>query len=264
MGKKTTKTSSSSTPWAPAQPILTGAGNDILNTVQGNAGNLSGVESGITGGTIPGIQQQIANQGQQLQPGYGYIGSTLGSNPGLNNPANAQLSAYGNGNYLNENNAAVQALSQYAGQQAGNAINSTFSLAGRTGSDNHATDLARGVTQASLQPLLQNNQFEQGLQQQALGQLGGNYNAGLGAQSAAAGMLPGYSSSQFSGYQPLLGSQQLAGQLPYYGTNALGNVGGLYGGYGTQTGTQPGGWGNTLGGILGAGLGGWASGGFAI
>jgi hypothetical protein len=250
MGKKTTKTTSSSTPWAPAQPILTGAGNDILNTVQGNAGNLSNVESGITGSTIPGIQAQMGQQAQQLQPGYNYIGSTLANNPGLANPANAQLSAYGNGGYLNENNAAVQQLAQFAGQQAGNSINSAFSSAGRTGSGDHATDLARGVTQASLAPMLQNNQFEQGLQQQALGMLGQNYNTGLGVQANAAGMLPGYSTSQYAGYTPLLGAQQLAGQLPYYGANSLGNIAGLYNGYGTQTGQQPGGW---LNGLLGAG-----------
>ena len=250
MGKKTTKTTSTSTPWAPAQPILTGAGNDILNTVNSNAGNLSNIESGITGSTIPGIQSQIAQQGQQLAPGYNYLNSTMASNPGLANPANAQLMAYGNGNYLNANNAQVQQLAQFAGQQAGNSINSAFSAAGRTGSGNNVTDTARGVTQAELAPLLQNNQFEQGLQQNALGQLSGNYNTGLGIQSNAAGMLPGYTNSQFAGYSPLLGAQQLGGQLPYYGTQSLSGIGNIFGGYGTQTGQQPGGW---LNGLLGAG-----------
>jgi hypothetical protein len=74
------------------------------------------------------------------------------------------------------------------------------------------------------------------------------YNQGI--QSQAAGMLPGYASSQFAGYTPLLGAQQLAGQLPYYGANALGNIGNLYGGYGQQTGQQPGGW---MNGLLSAG-----------
>jgi hypothetical protein len=87
------------------------------------------------------------------------------------------------------------------------------------------------VTQAELAPMLQNLQYNQGI------------------QSQAASMLPGYTTSQFAGYTPLLGAQQLAGQLPYYGTQALGNVGGLFGGYGQQSQTQPGGW---LGGLLGA------------
>jgi hypothetical protein len=87
------------------------------------------------------------------------------------------------------------------------------------------------------------------MQNQAAGLLGQNYNTGLGVQANAAGLLPGYSTSQFAGYTPLLGAQQLAGQLPYYGASALGNIGGLYGGYGQQSQTQPGGW---LGGLLGA------------
>lgn len=214
MSKKSSKTTSTSTPWTPAQPLLLGAGQGITDTVNNNQGNLNNVERGITGSTIPGIQQQIGDQRQQLQPGYNYLNSTLGSN------------------YLQTGQAQAQALGDYAGQQAGNSINSAFSQAGRTGSGNHATDLARGVTQAELAPMLQNLQFNQGVQGQA------------------AGMLPGYGTSQFAGYTPLLGAQQLAGQLPYYGANALGNIGGLYSGYGTQTGTQPGGW---MNGLLSAG-----------
>lgn len=250
MSKKSSKTKSTSAPWAPAQPILLGAGQGITDIVNGNKDNLAGIESGITGGTIPGIQGQIAQQGQQLQPGYGYIGNTLANNPGNANPANSFLQSTLGGQYLNSN-PYVQQLAQFAGQQAGNSIDSAFSMAGRTGSGDHATDLARGVTQAELQPLLQNYQYERGLQDQAAGQLSGNYNTGLGIQSQAAGMLPGYSTSQFAGYTPLLGAQQLAGQLPYYGANALGNVGGLFNGYGTQTSTNPGG--GWMNGLLSAG-----------
>lgn len=163
---------------------------------------------------LPQIQQQIAGQQQQLQPGLSYINSTL------------------NPNYLKTGQAQAQALGDYAGQQAGNAINSTFSMAGRTGSDNHATDLARGVTQAEMAPMLQNLQYNQGM------------------QSQAAGLLPGMTTAQYAGYTPYLGAAQLAGQMPYYGTNALGNIGGLYNGYGTQSGTQPGGW---MNGLLSAG-----------
>jgi hypothetical protein len=119
-------------------------------------------------------------------------------------------------------------MAQFAGQQAGNAVNSAFSSAGRTGSDNHATDLARGVDQAANQVLFQNYQNERGLQNQA------------------ASLLPGYNQSQFSGYTPLLGATQLAGQLPYYGSNSLGTIGSLLGNYGTTKSTQPGGWGNDL------------------
>lgn len=213
MGKKTSKTKSTSTPWQPAQPILLGAGQGITDTVNNNAANLNSVETGITGGTIPGIQSQIGDQKEQLQPGFNYINDTLG------------------GKYLNSN-PYMDSIVHQGEQDAGNAVNSTFSLAGRTGGGNHATELARGVAQAGNQIRYGDYQNERGLQNQALGQL------------------PGFSTSQFAGYSPLLGAQQLAGQLPYYGANALGGIGGLYGGYGQQTGTQPGGW---LNGLLGAG-----------
>jgi hypothetical protein len=192
-------------------PIIQGGANALLNTYQQNQPNLQNIESGLTGSTIPGIQAQISQQGQQLQPGYDYINSTLSPS------------------FLQSGQAQAQALGNYAGQQAGNQINSAFSQAGRTGSENNVTDTARGVTQAQLAPMLQNLQYNQGLQQQA------------------AGMLPGYSTSQFAGYSPLLGAQQLGGQLPYYGAGDIGQIGSLLGNYGTQTSQQPGG---VLGGLL--------------
>jgi hypothetical protein len=70
------------------------------------------------------------------------------------------------------------------------------------------------------------------------------YNQGI--QSQAAGLLPGMTTAQYAGYTPYLGASSSLDSLPYYGTNALGNIGGLYSGYGTQTGQQPGGWMNGL------------------
>jgi hypothetical protein len=195
-------------------PIIQGGANAVMNTYNQNQPQLQALQSQLTGSIIPGIQRSIDQTGKNLQPGYGYIDSTLG------------------GKYLNSN-PYTQAMAQFAGQQAGNAVNSAFSSAGRTGSGNHATDLARGVDQAANQVLFQNYQNERGLQNQA------------------AGLLPGYTSAQMAGYTPLLGATQLAGQLPYYGSSSLGTIGSLLGGYGTTRGTQPGGWGNDL---LGAGL----------
>lgn len=249
MGKKSTKTTSTSSPPAWAVPIIQGGAQSLSNTYNQNQPGLQALQSGLTGSVLPQLRQQMQQTGQQLQPGYNYVNSTLGTNPGLSNPANAQLSAYGNGNYLNENNPAVQQLAQFAGQQAGNSINSAFSASGRTGSDNNITDTARGVTQAELAPLLQNNQFEQQMQMEGLSGLGSNYNTGLGIQANAAGMLPAYTNAQYAGYTPLLAGTQLAGQLPYYGSGTLGSIGSLLGNYGTQTSTQPGGWGT---GLLGA------------
>jgi hypothetical protein len=214
VSKKTSKTTSTSAPPTWAVPLIQGGANDLLNTYQSNQPQLQNIESGITGSTIPGIQAQMGQQSQQLQPGYNYINSTL--SPG----------------FLQNGQSQAQALANFAGQQAGNQINSSFSAAGRTGSGNNITDVSRGVTQAELAPLLQNLQYNEGVQQQA------------------AGMLPGYTTSQFAGYNPLLGAQQLAGQLPYYGSSTIGQMGSLFGNYGTQTQQQPGGF---LNGLLSAG-----------
>lgn len=214
MGKKKSSTSQTTTSAPPswAVPIIQGGANDVMNTYNQNQGNLSSLESGLTGGILPGLQQQIGDTKQQLQPGFNFVNQTL--SPG----------------FLQNGQSQAQALGDYAGQQAGNAVNSTFSLAGRTGSGNHATDLARGVTQAELQPMLQNYQYNEGIQNQALGQL------------------PSLTAAQYQGYSPLLTGTQLAGQLPYYGSQSLGTIGSLLGNYGTSTskGSQPGGWGSDL------------------
>lgn len=203
IGKSTkTKSTTTNSPPAFAVPIIQGGANDVLNNYTQNQPGQQALENQLTGSIIPGIQQQIGDTRQQLQPGFNYVNSTLSPN------------------FLNNGQSQAQALGNFAGQQAGNAVNSAFSMAGRTGSVNHATDLARGVTQAELQPMLQNLQYNEGVQNQA------------------AGMLPGYTSAQYQGYTPLLGASQLAGQLPYYGSQSLGTIGSLVGGYGTSTSTQ--------------------------
>lgn len=174
---------------------------------------------------LPGLQTQAQGVAGQMQPGIGYANDVLG------------------GQYLNSN-PYTQGLMQQAGNDAANHANSTYSLAGRTGSGAAQTNLARGVDYAENQVGFQNYQNERGL------------------QNNAAAMLPGLTAGQFSGYQPYLAATQLAGQLPYYGASTLASVPGMFNGYGTQTGTQTQGLGTMLGGVLGAGLAGWASGGF--
>jgi hypothetical protein len=212
VGKKSHKETSTSTPWQPAQPILLGAGNDILNTVDANKGNLQQL-SGNLNGMLPGLQS-MAMDNSMLQPATGYLNDVLG------------------GKYLGQGNPYLNAMVHQGEQDAGNAVNSTFSMAGRTGGGNHAADLARGVAQAGNALRYQDYANERNNMTQA------------------AGMLPGINASRFAGVTPLLGAYQLAGQLPYYGTNALGNIGSLYSGYGKETATKPGGW---LDSILGAG-----------
>jgi hypothetical protein len=147
-----------------------------------------------------------------MQSGMGYIDQVLG------------------GKYLAGGNPYVNQMAQQAGQSAGNAVNSTFSLAGRTGGGNHVERLAEGVANA-----------ENGVRYQ-------NYMNERGAQGQALNAIPGMVASQYAGVPAYLGAAQAAGTLPYAGIQQLGQMGNLFGGYGTSTGsqTQPGGWGTQL------------------
>jgi hypothetical protein len=208
---KSTKTSSTNTIPAWAQGLATGAGNDILNTVQGQQPNLNAIGGQIQG-YLPGLGQEAMGQNPYLTSADKYAQNVMG------------------GQYLNSN-PYVQDMAKFAGQQAGNAVNSAFSSAGRTGSDANQTDLARGVAQGELAPLMQNYQNERGLQNQA------------------AGMMPGLTAAQFAGIPAYLGAAQTAGTLPLSGLSGLSGIGNLWAGQGTTTQTQPGG---LLGGLLGA------------
>jgi hypothetical protein len=208
LGKKTSKTSSTSTPWQPAQPILLGAGQDITDTVKENSGNLQQLSSNLNG-MLPGLQS-MAMDTSSLNPAFHYTSDVL------------------SGKYLGQQNPYMQGMIDQTGQDVGNKVNATFSAAGRSAGGANQQLLSKGL--ADSENALRYN----------------DYNNERNQMTQAAGMLPSLQASKFSGVQPLLGATQLAGQLPYYGTNALGNIGGLYSGYGKQTGTQPGGWGNDV------------------
>jgi len=150
-----------------------------------------------------------ANDTSQIQPGFGYANDVL------------------SGKFLNAN-PYTQAMTQQAGNDAANHVNATFSQYGRTGSNNHATQLAKGVDQAENNVMFQNYQNERN------------------NQNAAASLLPSLNQSRFAGYTPALAATQLAGQLPFYGTSSLSSLGNLFSGYGTQTGQKPGGWGGDV------------------
>lgn len=214
MGKKTTKTSQTTSLPSWAQPLATGAGNQILNTVSGNQGNLQSIASGIQS-HLGQLGSQAFGQQPGVAGGQSFISKTLG------------------GSYLNSN-PYTQAIMKQAGQDAGNAVNSTFGLAGRTGGGANQELLAKGISQAENQVGFQNYQNERGLQNQALG------------------AIPGLVQSQYAGVLPYVAAANAAGTLPYAGIQNLGQIGNLYGGAGTTTQKQPGGWGTALlGGLLG-------------
>lgn len=211
MGKKKSKSTTTNEPPKWARPHLEGAANTISGVVNANQGNLDSIAGGIRG-FLPGLGERAFGSNAGLDAATGYATDVLG------------------GKYLN-NNPHIDGMAALARGNAFDMVNSNFSKSGRVGSTLHAEDIGRGVSEAEL-----------GLRYQ-------NYGNERNAMTQAAGMMPALNQSQYAGIMPYLAAAQTAGTLPYSGIQNLGQIGGLFGGYGTQTGTQPGGWGQQ---VLGA------------
>jgi hypothetical protein len=223
VGKKKKKSKTVSEPWKPVQQPIINAVNTASGIVSGNQGNLESLAGGVRE-QLPGLQQMAFGPNPALQAGMGYAQDVLG------------------GKYLDQGNPHLQGMIDETSQNVGNQVNSTFSMAGRTGGGNHVERLGQGLAQAQ-------NQLRYA-----------DYSAERDRMAQQGGLLPGLMQSQYAGMQPWLAATQLAGGLPYAGVGALSPIIGLGAGAGTSTSTQSGG--SMLGGILGAGLSGWASGGF--
>lgn len=208
MGKKSSKSKTTNEPPKWAVPHLQGAMGTISNTVGANQGNLDQM-AGQLRGFLPGLGEKAFGDNAGLGAATGYATDVLG------------------GKYLN-NNPYIDEMAALARGNVGDSINSIFSKAGRGGSDMHFQDLAKGMSEAEL-----------GLRYQ-------NYGNERNAQTQAAGLMPALNQSQYAGIMPFLAANQTAAGLPFTGIQNLSAIGGLAGGYGTQSGTQPGGWGNAI------------------
>jgi hypothetical protein len=208
VSKKTSKTSSTTSLPGWAQGLAQGAANTINNTVQANQPNLQHISDSISG-QLPGLSA-----------------AAFGPNPGLD-AANGYAQDVLGGKFLNSNPYTDQMVQQ-GEQDAGNAVNSAFSRAGRTGGGNNISSLARGVAQAG-----DAIRF-------------GQYNQERANQQQAAGMLPSLAAAKFAGVPAYLSAAQAAGTMPLAGLGPLASMGSLWSGQGTTTQTQPGGWGNQL------------------
>ena len=123
-------------------------------------------------------------------------------------------------------------------QDIAGSVNDQFGTSGRFGSGMHAAILAREMANADDQLRYQNYGAERGYQQDAIGQ----------AQNL------------MGGSQSLLNN---AAELPWLGVQAAnGAVKQASGGYGTQTNTQTGSFGQLLGSLAGSGLAAWGGGAF--
>lgn len=208
MGKKKSKTKTTTTPWAPIQPYILDAAKTSNDIVQQNQPQLNAL-AGDVRGHLPQLAQMAFGQQPGLQAAQGYANDVLG------------------GKYLNSN-PYMDSIVHQGEQDAGNAVNSAFSLAGRTGGGANQQALARGVAQAGNALRFSNYSQERGNQQQA------------------ASMIPGLTQAQYAGITPYLMGAQTAGSLPYAGVGALSGLLGMGAGAGQTSGTQPGGWGGAL------------------
>jgi hypothetical protein len=125
----------------------------------------------------------------------------------------------------------MQGMIDQTDQSVRNQVNNLFGRSGASLGTQHAGVMTKELANA-----------ENSLRYQ-------NYGNERNAMTQAAGMMPSLNEAQYAGIMPYLAAQQTAAGLPYQGIQNLGQIGGLFGGYGTQSGTQPGGWGS---GLLGA------------
>jgi hypothetical protein len=200
LGKKK-KTKTVNNPWAPAQPHILGAMDTISGIVKGNQPQLDALAGGVRE-QLPMLQQMAFGPNPTLQAGMGYANDVLG------------------GKYLNQGNPYLQGMIDETSQNVGNQVNSTFSMAGRTGGGNHVERLGQGLATA-----------ENALRYQ-------DYGAERDRMSQQSALLPGLIQSQFAGMQPWMAATSLAGTLPYAGASTLSPILGLAAGSGTSSTTQ--------------------------
>ena len=209
MGKKKSKTKTVTTPWQPIQQPIIDAVNTASGIVSGNQGHLDELASGVRG-QLPALQNLAFGPSATVQAGQNYAQDVLG------------------GKYLNQGNPYLSGMLDQTRENVGNQVNSTFSMAGRTGGGNHVERLGQGLASAENQLRYQDYSSERDRMAQ---------------QSA---LLPGLVQSQFAGMQPWMAATSLAGTLPYAGASTLSPILGLAAGSGTSNTTQKTGLGQSI------------------
>ena len=269
-GSSKQTTTSQSSPWAPAQPLLQG----ILGQLQGSMGNtgLTGDQTAAFGaikGNSGALDQQATNYQGLLSDMYkgGGFGSTMGLlGDNRQTVANA-LAPYTSSTYADPSqNPTIMAAINKAGNNAQNSVNSMFAASGRSLSGAHAGALGQGITDAQNSAYLgaQNQLANQQLQ--GLGLLS---NTNMGTSSAmegiqglrnqagttAAGLTQGLNGILNAGALNTINADQAAFSTPLQNLGMITNLGvpiaGL-GSQGTSTTTQSGSTAsNVLGGLFG-------------
>jgi hypothetical protein len=249
-GKSSTTQSTSSTtaPWAAAQPALTGILDQLTPLIQ-NSG-LSGTSQNAISELQANAQQgnpyadQISAFTQNLLNGGG-ANDQAGNISGALDTYRSQLTPYASGSMVG-NNPALQAQLDTIMSDVGNSINSQFAAAGRDLSGANQQAYGRGVAQG-IAPVLA-NQYNQDVQNQltAAGQLygAGNTSAGLLSglnQQGLTNQLQGVTTSNDAlaaqNYAPtqMLNLEQLKQSIPAQNLGLLAQIGIPIAGLGSQT-----------------------------
>jgi hypothetical protein len=195
-------------------PYLKDAVGNVGSVIGGNQGNLD-EQAGQIRGFLPGLGERAFGDNPGLDAATGYAQDVLGRK------------------YLSEGNPYMQGMIDQTGNDVINRVNNLAARSGASLGTQHFGIASKELANA-----------ENSLRYQ-------NYSNERNAQTQAAGMMPALNQAQYAGVMPYLAAQQAAGQLPYSGIQNYGVLGSILGGYGRQSGTQPGGWGNS---ILGAGM----------
>lgn len=194
------------------QQHILGAANSIRGQVADHQGSLNEIASGIRG-QLPQLSDMA-----------------FGGQPGLNGAINYASNVLG-GKYLGQGNPYMDSMLSQTRENVGNAVNSTFSMAGRTGGGNHAERLGQGLANAENQMRYQDYSQERDRMQQA------------GA------LIPSLTAARYAGVSPFLQASQTAATLPYAGVQNLAPLLGGASGAGQSTQSQPS---NIFGNVLGA------------
>lgn len=206
-----------------AKPYIQQAQQGLSSAVNANQGNVNNIMGQINSG-LPSLAAKAFGPNATLDAAKGYASDVIG------------------GKYLT-GNPHLEGMIGLAREGVTNDVNSVFSRAGRVGGGAHSGALGKSLSEAEL-----------GLRY-------GDYASERDRMAQAAGMVPGLTQAEYAGVMPYLAAAGTAAELPLMGAKTLAaGTQGLMGNYTTTTQKQ--GAGSMLGGILGAGLAGWASGGF--
>lgn len=226
MGLSSSKTKTASTPYDPA---AIKAGSSALSSAYNSSLPAINANTGAINNLVPTLAQQFTQGDPATNAAEGYVTDVLG------------------GKYLNAGNPYLQGMIDQTNQNVRNQVNAEFSRAGQTGSSRQLGELEMQLANA-----------ENGLRYN-------DYNTELGRMDTAAGLAPNLSAAKTVSIAPLLSAAQMGSTLPISAASAYsGGLGSLLSPYGTQVTKQSQGLGSILGGLLGAGLSGWASGGFKL